>query len=330
MTTPFVPQSRDGVDASVIIPTHQRVAAVLRALDRLTTQTVVPARFEVIVVVDGSRDGTAGRLAALEPPFRLIGHEQAQRGRAAACNAGLARASGGIVVFLDDDMEPEPGWLAGHLAAHEPSSIVRGVMGAAPCIREPDMPRVARHLADRFDRHLAKLARTGAPSFRDVYTGNFSIRRRVLDEIGGFDEAFAVYGNEDGELALRLAAAGVPIEFAAAAIARQHQDKTLEVAFADAVAKGRTAVLLARKHPRAAAELRFGRHASGRRRVVRQAVALADRVIPGLPVIVRAVTRVLERFDPPGLDRWYGGVLEYAYFRGVRLARATDAAWSGP
>ena len=330
MTTPFVPQSGDAVDASVIIPTHERVAAVLRALERMTAQTVIPERFEVIVVVDGSRDGTADRLTALQPPFRLVRHEQVQRGRAAACNAGLARASGRIVVFLDDDMEPEPGWLAGHLAAHEPPSVVRAVIGAAPCVREPDMPRVARHLADRFDRHLAKLARTGTLSFRDVYTGNFSIPRAVLDKIGGFDEAFAVYGNEDGELALRIAAAGVPIEYAAAAVARQHQDKTLEAAFADATAKGRTAVLLARKHPAAAAELRFGRRASGRRRIVRRAVALADRVVPGLPAVVRAVTRALERLDPPGLERWYGGVLEYAYFRGVRLARSTDGGQSVP
>src|SRR6187455_3008025 len=82
----------DRVLASVIVPTWQRRASVARLLEALTRQTLEPGAFEVIVVVDGSTDGTVELLAAGWRPLQLLVHRQDNSGRAAACNAGLALA----------------------------------------------------------------------------------------------------------------------------------------------------------------------------------------------------------------------------------------------
>lgn len=314
--------------ATIVIPTRDRRHSLERALRAIERQSVPPDRFEVVVVVDGSRDDTADWLRTQAFPFALTRLWRDGGGRAAACNAGLEAAHGDLIVFLDDDMEPAPTWLAAHLAAHDrergggpgsPSEVA--IVGAAPSADDPAMSRAGRYLARRFDRHLAKLARADALTFRDVYTGNASIARAALATVGGFDESFTAYGNEDGDLAIRLEAAGLRWRFDPDAVAVQHQDKDLAAAFRDARAKGRTAVQLATRHPGQAGRLRLGRRDSGRRRAVRSMLLGATRIVPGLPTAVVRLVSVVERIDPPGMDRLYEFVFDYGYWLGVASAR---------
>jgi GT2 family glycosyltransferase len=260
--------------------------------------------------------------------FRLTQLWRDGTGRAAACNAGLAAASGAVVVFLDDDMEPASTWLAAHLAAHagpEPVAVVGSVPSARPLPSSP----AGRYLARRFDRHLAKLATAVDLTFRDVYTGNASIPRTALIGVGGYDESFAAYGNEDGDLAIRLDEAGVPWRFDADALAWQHQDKDLAAAFADARAKGRTAVLLASRHPTRASLLRLGRPGSLPRRTIRNLLLGMTRLAPVTQTAILRAVGLLERVGPPGLDRLYDVVFDYGYWLGVRSARSSDSPVPG-
>jgi glycosyltransferase involved in cell wall biosynthesis len=102
---------------SIVIPTHNRRDSVERALRALTRQTYPLAASEVIVVADGCTDGTP-EISRAGWPFPLRIMEEASRGPAAARNRGAAVATGELLIFLDDDIEVSPGFVAAHVRAH--------------------------------------------------------------------------------------------------------------------------------------------------------------------------------------------------------------------
>jgi glycosyltransferase involved in cell wall biosynthesis len=244
-----VPPPADTTRVSVIVPTHQRYAALRRLLESLTEQTVPAGSFEVIVSVDGSTDGTVEMLAGFEAPFPLRTLAWPQRGRAAARNAAVDEARGEIVILVDDDMQVVPEFVERHLAHHPPGSRLC-VLGAVPIEVNGASTRAARYAQAKFDDHLERLADPAHLELpQSFYTGNTSLRAEVLREVGGFDEAFTRYGNEDVELSLRLRAAGVSLRYDPRALARQEYGKDLTGLLRDAIAIGSTETLLARKHP---------------------------------------------------------------------------------
>jgi glycosyltransferase involved in cell wall biosynthesis len=178
---------------SVVIPTHNRYALVLEAVKSVLAQD--GCEFEVIVVDDGSTDGTAGALAAL-PGVRIL--VQPRQGVAAARNAGARIARGEWLAFLDsDDL-----WCAGKLAAQvkfhcdrpqvpisqtEEIWIRHGVR-VNPC---------TYHRKPVGDIFLPSLARCL------VSPSAVMLRRNLLESVGGFDENLQVC--EDYDLWLRLA-----------------------------------------------------------------------------------------------------------------------------
>jgi len=307
---------------SVVIPTYRRKDALLRALRSLATQSIAPDEYEVVVVVDGSDDGTREAAESSEQPYSLRVLWQGNRGRAAARNTGVAAAEAELVVMLDDDMEASPRLLEEHLKAHMAGPRL-AVMGAAPIAVESSAPAPTTYIARKFNRHLEHLARAGGPlALRDFYGGNLSIRRAVFESVHGFDERFTIYGNEDLELSLRLAAAGVSIVYEPAAIAHQSNDKNFDALARDNVAKGRTAVLLARLHPEARAQLKIGTFEREplRRRIVVNTLLAATRLVPPVRSVVVGLVRLLGALRIPGAQFLYPLTLDYLYLCGARDA----------
>jgi glycosyltransferase involved in cell wall biosynthesis len=310
--------------ASVVIPTRDRRTSVLRTVSAI--RAVVPAdgRLEIIVVDNGSADGTPAAVEAWaqrdDGGLRLV--EERRPGRGAACDRGARLARGRILILLDDDMEPGPGWLERHVAHHERPGF--GVVGAAPSAGRARWA-AGRYLQDRFDRHLTKLQRSGIGTIRDVYTGNFSIERSRFLDVGGFDPAFVDYGGEDGELAVRLLAAGTTLIFAADAVARQHQDKDLDSAVQDARSKGRNAVLLTRRHPEVRPTMAFARPGSRRRRAVRRPLGWVLRSAPRSIRLLEPALEALDRIAPGLAARGIELVLDAAYTIGARDAVAAPS-----
>ncbi len=186
---------------SVVTPTHNKQALLRRTLASLEAQDVGTDAFEVVVVDDGSSDGTAGLLAGLRTPYPLKSVRVEQnRGRAAARNRGLERAEGGLVVFLDDDMELVPGFLRAHRELHETGERVAGVGNVV------NHPEITMAPIDRYmsTRGAQKIGTRGPLPWRYFSTNNSSVKREDLAAVGEFDENFVHYGFEDLELALRL------------------------------------------------------------------------------------------------------------------------------
>jgi len=311
---------------SVVIPTYRRKASVERALKGLCCQSLPPDRFEVVVSIDGSEDGTRECVAEFRAPFSLRGLWQPNGGRAAACNAGIRAARGALVILLDDDMEPAPHFVASHVEAHVPdkgSAGPRGVIGAVPVVVTPDASPIVRYIAEGFAQHLEKLAQPGREiGIRDFYSGNFSVGRETLLRVGLFDESFREYGNEDGELAIRLRAAGVALTYSPDALAWQHYQKDFPGLARDKMASGRTSVVSALRHPESVPAMRIGTYRRGQPkwRLLRALLISATRPLPFLPAWVLAWIRRGERRESPRLKDFYFLALDYFYWLGVRSA----------
>ena len=320
------------VGISVVIPTYQRCASLGRTLEALARQTLPATEYEVIVAIDGSDDGTKEMVAGFDAPYRLASVWQPNRGRAAARNAGIRAAHGDLVVFLDDDMEPVPGFLLAHREAHPPGSR-RAVVGPAPIRAEATSPPIVHYRASGVRAHEDRLAQPGYRlGFRDVYTGNLSVSRDVLLEVGGFDESFCLYGHEDYELGLRLLKAGVELGYRADATAHQRYDKDFPALARDCIARGRTAVLFARKHPEAAPSLRLAAYDAGPRvsRAVRALMLWLTNRWPGFPDRVARATTRLERHKPRRLYSYYTFALDYFFWAGACAALRESAETRPP
>jgi len=312
----------EGPGVSVIVPTHQRREALGRALTSLMDQTADAGPYEVIVAVDACSDGTVEMIDRLETPYSLRRVSAERRGRAAACNAAIAAAKGEVTIILDDDMTVSPGFVAHHRRHHPPGSR-RCVLGAVPVRLDEGSSHAARYVKEKFDLHLSRL---GDPAHlalpRSFYTGNASLRTEVVREVGGFDESFGIYGNEDVELALRLRAAGVELGFDPEALAHQEYGKEMGGLQRDTLEKGRTTVLLARNHPEVFGDLRLADPDDSSRPwlALRAALLWATRRIPATATAVFAVGSALERAGLWRSPLFYRAALDFAFWAGVDAA----------
>ena len=226
---------------------------------------------------------------------------------------------GRLLLFLDDDMEPEPQCLAAHLEAHAANGRL-GVIGPVPISLDPPCRPVVQYVGRKFNAHLDNLAKPGAAiGLRGFYSGNFSIAREVFLEIGGFDPDFRVYGNEDVELAARMSAAGIRLVFHPDARARQHYEKDFSDLARDTISKGRTAVLAARKSPDTLEKVRLSTYGRTSRkwRVARAGLLAASRIFPRLPEAMIGLIEWLERRRPIRLPAYYALATDYFFWLGA-------------
>jgi len=193
-------------DISVIIPTRNRASLLLETLAALEDQTAPRHRFEVVVVDDGSTDGTAEQIAARQIPLRLRVIKNGGEGVAAARNAGAAAARGRVLLFVDDDVLPMPTLVSAHLAQHNAATptVVIGLLAPSDGSHQPAW---ARWEADRLNHHYRAMGRgLRPPAGRRLYSGNFSVDRQLFLDCGGFDTTMP--RAEDVDLGYRLEAAG--------------------------------------------------------------------------------------------------------------------------
>lgn len=225
---------------SVVVPTYNRSQVLRVCLRALAAQTLPPERFEVLVVDDGSTDDTEAVVRSFEGMLSVHHLRQpANRGRAAARNLGIGKATGDVVVFVDSDVFPVPGFLAAHAEIH---ARWHRAVGRGPLL-------LTAHLDDPFTK--PPLVPDPSPGFLD--TANASVRREHLLASGGFDEGFRHYGWEDVDLGLRLRRMRLRRVFSRRALAYHYQPPPTPDGVADLLRKeeerARMAVRLLQKHP---------------------------------------------------------------------------------
>ncbi|MHB0912764.1 MAG: glycosyltransferase family 2 protein [Armatimonadota bacterium] len=232
---------------SVVIPTHNRAGSVCQLARALAAER----DFEAVFALDSCTDGTREALAALDLPFPLKIVECAG-GAAHARNAGAKAARSERLVFIDDDVMPEPGMLAHHAGEG-------AIVGPYPYA--PEMPVNALDFTIRewWTRRFAEMASPEHEfDYRDCLSGNLSIGRDEFFGVGGFDEDFVKDGREDYELGARVVG-HLSFRFEPKAAARHYPTNRPASHLRKWYTFGRADVRFAEKHPHLAGTLPLAR-----------------------------------------------------------------------
>jgi GT2 family glycosyltransferase/peptidoglycan/xylan/chitin deacetylase (PgdA/CDA1 family) len=235
---------------SVVMSTYNRRGPLIsRSLPAIFGQDLPAEEYEVIVVVDGSTDGTAAALRKLHPRCALRIVEQPNRGLSAARNTAVAMAQGELIIFVDDDIVCNPDVFRQHVEAHatRESALVFGSLFLAP----GNPPSILAYANESWYRNYnARLAARGGLEWPNAtfLISNSSMPRSTLLDCGGLDESLSA--KDDFELGLRLWKLGLNFHYLPGAVAYELSVKSSRsFLFTDGKAFGRSEVLLCRKHP---------------------------------------------------------------------------------
>ena len=238
----FAAPSRNGTAphpvVTVAVCTYNGAATLRDCLDGISALRY--PGYEVVVVSDGSTDDSAA-IARSYPGVRVI--ETKNRGLSSARNAAAQAASGEIVAYIDDDAIPDPDWLT-HLAAS--FACEENVAAGGPNVPPPGAGRIAQAVANAPGGPTHVLI--GDREAEHIPGCNMAIRRRSLQQIGGFDPQFRVAG-DDVDVCWRLLEAGGRIAFNAGAVVCHHRRGTVRGYLRQQQNYGKAEALLERKHP---------------------------------------------------------------------------------
>ncbi|MBW4583555.1 MAG: glycosyltransferase family 2 protein [Tildeniella nuda ZEHNDER 1965/U140] len=224
---------------SVVIPTYNRkpiLEKCLKALEQQQFDAGAIAGYEVVVVDDGSTDGTVDWLQANASTFpHVCLFQQDHQGPAAARNLGVEKASGDTIIFIDSDLVVTEVFLQAHaegLQSGQPSAVSRqpSKQTQSPSSASPASPAAPPACPTPHTPHPTPLFTYGRvintanfddptaepykiTDFSAAYfaTGNVAIARIWLEKAGLFDTCFQLYGWEDLELGVRLKELGLTL-----------------------------------------------------------------------------------------------------------------------
>jgi len=184
------------IKASIIIPSYNRKIILKESLIPLFNQNYPKDKYEIVLVDDGSTDGTEEMVKSLPSPCRLKYLKNRERmGAPKTRNRGIKKAEGEFIIFTDSDVIVLSDFIEQHLNYHKKykNAIVSGEL-----IQISSLDEVGKKRKGILDI-----------SFSPFDTANVSVRKDFLLEVGLFDESFSAYGWQDIELGYRLIKRGL-------------------------------------------------------------------------------------------------------------------------
>lgn len=226
---------------SVQICSYNRSHLLERSLRALMAQDLPPDEYEIVFVDDGSTDGSAdmARKLASEAACPIKVLSKPNDGLSRARNLGIRNCEGEIILFMDDDTFADPALLREHLGVHEqyPNAVVTGWVNH---IEELDPPEPRKYVMADYSRSF-------------FWTSNVSVRKKYVDEVGGFADEFREYGWEDMELGFRLKNLGLKKYVNEKAIVSHYkppkQKKDLPGMLRQSESSARSALIYIKKRP---------------------------------------------------------------------------------
>jgi len=213
---------------SIIVPVYNGDEHFHSCVSSLLMIDFPNNKLQVILVNDGSTDNTAQWLYEQKLPsyFECITHNK-NKGRASARNTGLKLTQGDIIIFLDADMVVKPDFVIQHIKAISKPEVV-AVSGKV--ISKPCQPKTVlqKYLFDYQRRGAKQFGENNPIPFNYLITNNMSVKRKVVDECGLFNDKYIGYGGEDTDYAIRLwELYPTGLRYSSKAISLDYQNETL-------------------------------------------------------------------------------------------------------
>jgi glycosyltransferase involved in cell wall biosynthesis len=233
---------------SIVIPTYNRLPILQKCVLALEVQTIAPqvvTDYEIVVVDDGSTDGTIEWLKTTTKLPHVKIYEQAHQGASAARNLGVEKAQGDTIIFIDSDLVVTPTFLQSHADA-----LLQGqqTLGNDKLFTYGAVINTANFEDPTSEPYKVT-------DFSNAYfaTGNVAIARHWLMEVGLFDLGFSLYGWEDLELGVRLKDRGIKMIKCPAAVGYHwHPAFSLDRLprlIEQEIERGKMGVVFYQKHP---------------------------------------------------------------------------------
>jgi glycosyltransferase involved in cell wall biosynthesis len=293
---------------SVIVATYKRKETLRLTLTRLGEQTYSADSYEVIVVDDGSDDGTGEMVesvaSAVPYALRYLYHQN--KGPGATQNRGILEARGEVIVLLADDVHADPGLLEHHARFHQAHPEL-SIAALGSVFQSPELPQtVFQRKWDPF-RYFELKGKKELPYWK-FWACNISAKRAFLLENGLFRELKGA-AHEDVELGYRLSRKGLRILYHPRALAYHYHVETLQTAAKRGYERGCNWAFIEENVPDPQIYVKYHilnlrtlkYHYLTFKNLSKSSLPLSDRILPWLlfKQAVRAI--VFNRLTVPGL-----------------------------
>jgi O-antigen biosynthesis protein len=225
---------------SVVVPCHNGMNTVGECLSSLADQTYPKELYQVILVDNGSTDGTCELVRASFPWVTLI--HSAEKGSGYARNAGVREALGELILSTDSDCVVDKAWMMNLVCAFE--------------VAPPDVAAIGGKILPYSTKTVVERHQPAWPAQPDITctplnrhfaaTPNAAYRAAIVRQIGGFDGAM---GFDDTDLGMRLVKAGYRVEYTDHALVRHRNPAGIAELYRHRVRYGKFNFMLTQKHP---------------------------------------------------------------------------------